>query len=130
MYLKSNKAHANVRLAIVRAAGLRDEISDEAADSANEDVTEPIVGIDFDHDCRVVLLEKLLLHPKHKLLIPRRIILAKFVHARRELSLRVHPRHGVRLHGFRHQLEILGRDDVDLQELMRFRWRRHFCFLF
>lgn len=130
MYLKSNETHPNVRLAIVRSATLRDKVSDEAADGANEHVAEPVVGVDLDHDGGGVLPEKLLLHTEHELIVPRRVVLPLLVHAGRQLPLGVHPRRRVCLHRLRHQLQILGGDDVDLQQLVRFGRRRHFGLIY
>lgn len=124
-YLKGNKAHANIAVLLRAHIRRRNKISDEDTDGADEDVFKPMTGVDFDHDGGGVSAEKVLLHPKDKLVIPGGIGVAIGVDAGGELPLGIHPGGGVGFHLLGNGLQILGGDDVDFEQLEGLHRRRH-----
>ena len=96
----------------------REEVGELDGDGADEDVAEPGVGIDLDHDDGVVGIEEAVLDAEDELLVPGGIGVAFLVHLGGQFALRVEPRHRVAPNGFRHLGQVLGRDHVDLKELV------------
>ncbi|KAK7271181.1 hypothetical protein RJT34_26864 [Clitoria ternatea] len=48
----------------------RDEVPDKDAGGANVDVFEPMKGVDLDHDCRCVRVEKGIVNMKDEFVVP------------------------------------------------------------
>lgn len=122
--LKGNKAHPNVALA-ERHHSRRNKVSNEHPNGADDDVAEPMCGVDLDHDGGGIFPEKLLIHLENKFVIPRGIVVPLCIHARGELPGRVDPGPGVGAHLLGNGLQILRGDDVYFQELERSGPRRH-----
>lgn len=97
----------------------REEVPHEDTDRAHERVPEPTTRVDLDHDCRGVEPEELLVDTEHKLVVPRRVVVAIGVHPASQLAVWVDPRGCIGLHFPRHRLQILSRYDVYFQKLER-----------
>ncbi|KAL3828301.1 hypothetical protein ACJIZ3_017103 [Penstemon smallii] len=86
-YLKCNTAHPNwAVIVVVGPSRRRNKIPDEHANRPNKLVAKPMLGVDFNHDGRTIPLEKIIIHPKNKLIIPRRVVVSLGIHARGKFS--------------------------------------------
>lgn len=125
--LDSHEPHAMVVLGPEWPGWRRDEVADEDADPAHEHILEPVHRIDLDHHPGRVRREKLVIDTEHEFVIPCGVVAATGVDAGGELPVWLDPRNSVGPHGAGHPGKVLGRDDVQLEELERVEnYRRHY----
>lgn len=94
-------------------------VIDQDPDGADLDILEPVDGVDLDHYSGRVGRKELVVNPEHKLVVPRRVGVAVVVNPGGEPAVRVDPRHRVGVHRAGDRSKVLGRYDVELQQLER-----------
>lgn len=78
--LERHEPHAQLRVVVVGPDRSRDKIADEDADGADVDVLKPMQGVDLDHNGGGILMQEVLVHPEHELVVPGRVVVALRVH--------------------------------------------------
>lgn len=78
-----------------------------------------MLSIDLDHQARRVRSEELIINTEHEFIVPCGVVAAVGVDPGGELPVWVDPCDGVGTHGAGDGGEVLGGDDVELEELER-----------
>ena len=99
---------------MLRSRNWRDKVSDDGSDGSHVDVTEPMYGVDFDHDSRRVTMEELVIDTENELVVPCWVGVALGVDTGRELAFLMDPSHRVGSHfATTNGFQVLGRYHVD-----------------
>jgi len=121
--LQSHEPHSDLHglvvVLVVRLVKVRDEITNEDTDGAHVDISEPVEGVNLNHDCGGVGVEERVVDAEDELVVPGGVVISLRVHPGRKFPVLMDPRHSVRPHGTRYICEVLCRYEIEFQELER-----------
>jgi hypothetical protein len=91
------------------------QVPNNNTDGANMNVTEPMKGVDFNHDSGGVTMEEPVINAENKLVIPGGIVASFRVDSCQKSPVRVNPCNCIGFHLSRDLDEILCRNNIEFQ---------------